>query len=264
MLGTTYYHGTVTRITYGFGTLFNNIFIERKDSNKNTVQKIRVPFSFEPKEKFMVRINEDASIDDVTKVKMQLPRMGFEILGISYDSTRKRNTVNRYKVVSPGNDRLTWQYEGVPYNIEYTVNIMTKNIDDGLQIVEQILPYFSPEFNITIKSDSDLNRSIDVPIFLNTVTNETEYEGDFETTRLITWALSFTAKAWLYPPTSTTGIIRKVIVQTYPQTTDISLEDRETTKPGKELVRIVVLPDPITANAGDDFDFNVQYQDLYV
>jgi hypothetical protein len=142
--------------------------------------------------------------------------------------------------------------------------VFVKNIDDGLQIIEQILPYFQPEFNITVKDNTDLGTVTDVPIILSSITNEEEYEGDFETRRVVTWTLTFTAKAWIYSPSDETGLIRKVIVQSYPQTDDLSVEDRNTLTPNKELVRVTIVPNPTTADPDDDYTFTTTGLDLFV
>ncbi len=146
---TTFYHGTIRKMVTAFGTLFNNIYIQRTDSG--VTKKIKVPLIYSPKEKFVHRLNLDV---DKTMVQTILPRMGFSITGMNYDAERKKNSLNkRWKQEIGTNDEITFQYryEDVPYNIDFELYIYTRNIDDGLQIVEQILPFFTPDFTITIK-----------------------------------------------------------------------------------------------------------------
>jgi len=261
----TFYHGTIRRLVIGFGTLFNDIHIQRKDSDGIVQLDYKVPFAYGPKEKFIARLNQGSSISDKTDVEITLPRIGFEMTSMTYDSARKLNLINKHQKVTSGNSsRVDWQYQGVPYNIEFTVAVMVKNMDDGLQIIEQILPYFSPDFNITLKDNPDLSFSTDIPISLTSVASEDEYQGDFDTRRVLTWTLVFLARASIYPPTTGRGIIRKVIVQSYPQMDDLTPENRETMKPSKELIRIVIVPNPTTADADDDFTFTTTQTDLSV
>ena len=266
MLGTTFYHETLRKVVVGFGTLFNEIYIQRKNSSGTVISKGRVPFAYGPKEKFIVRINQDSSIsDDGTEVQMTLPRIGFEFTGLAYDAARKLNTLNKFQKVGTDASRTKWQYERVPYNLDFNLYCMVKNTDDGLQIIEQILPYFTPEFNITLKDMyDDLGITTDVPIILNSVTNEDEYEGNFDTRRVLTWTLTFTAKAFLYSPTNETGLIKKVTVQSYPQTADTTPESRTTTTPSKELIRHVVVPNPTTADADDDYGYTTTRTDYFL
>ena len=266
MLGTTFYHETLRKVVVGFGTLFNEIYIQRKNSSGTVISKARVPFAYGPKEKFIVRINQDSSIsDDGTEVQMTLPRIGFEFTGLAYDAARKLNTLNKFQKVGTDASRTKWQYERVPYNLDFNLYCMVKNTDDGLQIIEQILPYFTPEFNITLKDMyDDLGITTDVPIILNSVTNEDEYEGNFDSRRVLTWTLTFTAKAFLYSPTNQTGLIKKVTVQSYPQTENTTPESRKTSEPGKELVRHVVVPSPTTADADDDYGYTTTRTDYFL
>ncbi len=143
MLGQQFYHETMRKVVVAFGTIFNNIHLVRKDNNGNIIQTMKVPLAYGPREKFLVRLREDA---DLTKqVAVTLPRIGFEIQGLSYDATRKLNRVQRFKKVKTGTTKqLDTQYMPVPYNVDFQLYVMAKQSDDALQIVEQILPYFQP------------------------------------------------------------------------------------------------------------------------
>ena len=210
----TFYHATTRKLVTAFGTLFNNIYIERTD--EGVTKKIKVPLSYSPKEKFIHRLNLDI---DKTMIQTVLPRMGFSITGISYDAERKKNSLNkRWKQEIGTNDEVTFQYryEDVPYNIDFELYIYTRNIDDGLQIVEQILPFFVPDFTITIKPkvlDNSLEK-VDIPIILNQVIpNEVYNESFSEDTRVLNWDLQFTAKTNFYGPVrNSSSIIKDVKV----------------------------------------------------
>lgn len=210
----TFYHATTRKLVTAFGTLFNNIYIER--TNEGVTKKIKVPLIYSPKEKFIHRLNLDI---DKTMIQTVLPRMGFSIAGISYDAERKKNSLNkRWKQEIGTNDEVTFQYryEDVPYNIDFELYIYTRNIDDGLQIVEQILPFFVPDFTITIKPkvlDNSLEK-VDIPIILNQVIpNEVYNESFSEDTRVLNWDLQFTAKTNFYGPVrNSSSIIKDVKV----------------------------------------------------
>jgi len=212
-----FYHGTIRKLVTAFGTLFNNIYIVRNDGT--TSKKIKVPLIYSPKEKFVHRLNLDV---DKTMVQTILPRMGFSITNMSYDSDRKKNSLNkRWKQDVGTNDDITFQYryEDVPYNIDFELYIYARNIDDGLQVVEQILPFFTPDFTITIKPKvlNNALEKVDIPIILNQITPNEVYDQKFsEDTRMLTWDLQFTAKANLYGPVrNSSSIIKDVKVNLF-------------------------------------------------
>ena len=245
MLGSTFYHETVRKCVIGFGTLFNDIHITRKDSSGNTVQSMKVPLAYGPKQKFLVRLREDPNI--TKSVAITLPRIGFEIGTIAYDPTRKLNKIQKVKKPGTAGNKVDSQYMPVPYNIDFELYAMSKNSDDALQIVEQILPYFQPEYTITINDIVQMNNKRDVPIILTGITYEDNYEGDFAERRAIIYTLSFTAKAYLYGPVTSGQVITKVQVDQF--------SDSATAAPKREQ-RFTVTPDPATADFDDDFGFN--------
>ncbi len=209
MFGSHFYHNSLRKLVVAFGSLFNDIRVARYNSDGTIKEYIRLPLSYGPKEKFLRRINEPSSISDGTKAEMTLPRLGFEITGINYDSGRKRNTLQKkWLGVGGDNNIVKYNYAEVPYNIDFTVYCMVRNTDDGLQVIEQVLPYFTPEFNITINVN-DLNEKQDVPIILTGVDSEEDYEGDFDARRNITWTMNFTAKTHIYGEGRTGGVILK-------------------------------------------------------
>jgi|TARA_B100001750_G_scaffold232025_1_gene230744 hypothetical protein len=245
MLGQQFYHETMRKVIISFGTMFNDIHLVRKDNNGTITQSMKVPLAYGPREKFLVRLREDA---DLTKqVALTLPRMGFEIKNLSYDSARKLNRVQRFKTVKGSETKqLDTQYMPVPYNLDIELYVMAKQSDDALQIVEQILPYFQPDYTITV-ADLGGGTKRDVPVVLNSITYEDNYEGEFEQRRALIYTLAFTAKFYLYGPVSSSKVIKTVSVDQYTDMPDKS--------PRREQ-RYTVTPNPSTADADDNFGFN--------
>ena len=179
MLGQQFYHETMRKVVVAFGTIFNNINIVRKNNSGTIIQKMKVPLAYGPKQKFLTRLDNDPSLNK--KVAVTLPRIGFEIANLAYDPVRKLNRVQKFKKTKSSNtNKLDVQYMPVPYNLDFTLYIMAKNSDDALQIVEQILPYFQPDYTITINDMSDMGIKRDVPIILGSVSYEDNYQGNFE------------------------------------------------------------------------------------
>jgi hypothetical protein len=241
-----FYNEGMRKMTIAFGQIFNNIQIKRTDSSGNVVQSIRVPLAYAPKEKFLVRLDQQPNLDE-REMAITLPRMGFEITGISYDASRKLNKINKFKTVKTGIDGkvMNYNYTPVPYNISYSLYIFTATAEGGLQIVEQILPYFQPDYTVTINQVPELNIKRDVPIVLNNVNYEDSYDGSFTTRRAVVYTLTFTAKTYLYGPSQTQKVIKETQADLYTDTT--------TTEAREE--RITVVPSPTSANADDDFGF---------
>ena len=246
MLGQQFYHESIRKVIVSFGTMFNNINLIRKDNSGNILQSMKVPLAYGPREKFLVRLNEDA---DLTKqVAITLPRIGFEIQNLEYDSARKLNRVQRFKKVKGANAKqLDAQYMPVPYNLAIELYVMAKQSDDALQIVEQILPYFQPDYTLTINDMADMGIKRDVPIVLNSISYEDNYQGDFTTRRALIYTLSFTAKFYLYGPVTSSKVIKTVQVDQY--------TDSEVNSPKREQ-RLTVTPNPTSADADDDFGFS--------
>ena len=246
MLGTQFYHESIRKVIVSFGTMFNNINLVRKDNSGNIIQSMKVPLAYGPREKFLVRLNEDA---DLTKqVAITLPRIGFEIQNLEYDSARKLNRVQRFKKVKGANAKqLDAQYMPVPYNLSIELYVMAKQSDDALQIVEQILPYFQPDYTLTINDNVSMDSKRDVPIVLNSISYEDNYQGDFTTRRALIYTLSFTAKFYLYGPVTSSKVIKTVQVDQY--------TDSEVNSPKREQ-RLTVTPNPTSADADDNFGFN--------
>jgi hypothetical protein len=250
MFGNYFYNESMRRMTIAFGQIFNNIQIKRKDSNDNVVQSIRVPLAYAPKEKFLVRLDQQASLEN-REFAITLPRMGFEITGISYDGSRKLTRVQKYKTVKTGAEGkiLNYNYTPVPYNISYGLYVFTATAESGLQIIEQILPYFQPDYTVTVNAIPEMNIKRDVPIILNGVQYEDSYSGDFTQRRAVIYSLTFTAKTYLFGPTSTQKVIKETQSDLHSTMPDATREER-----------VIVVPDPTSADADDDFGFTTTIQ----
>ena len=246
MLGQQFYHETIRKVIVAFGTMFNNVQLVRKDNDGNIIQTMKVPLAYGPRQKFLVRLNEDADLSKA--VAVTLPRIGFEIQNLSYDPARKLNRVQKYKKIKTGrSNKLETQFMPVPYNLSVQLYVMAKQSDDALQIVEQILPFFQPDYTLTINDMADMGIKRDVPIVLNSISYEDNYQGDFETRRALIYTLDFTAKFYLYGPVTSTSVIKTVQIDQY--------ADLEDNAPRREQ-RYTVTPKPANAEADDDFGFN--------
>ena len=237
-----FYNEGMRKMTVAFGQVFNNIQIKRTGSD-STIQSIRVPLAYAPKEKFLVRLDQQASLDD-RQFAITLPRMGFEISGIEYDGSRKLTKVQKFKSTRSNTGVMNFNFMPVPYNISYNLYCFTATAEGGLQIVEQILPYFQPDYTVTINVVPEMGIKRDVPIVLNNINYEDSYSGDFESRRAVIYTLNFTAKTYLYGPASTQKVIRETQADMH---TDLPAATREE--------RIVVVPNPESADADDDFGF---------
>ena len=248
MLGQQFYHETIRNIIVAFGTMFNNIQIVRKDNSGTIIQSMKVPLAYGPKQKFLTRLDQDPSLSAATAIT--LPRLGFEIGSLTYDTARKMNRVQKFKKVkssSSNANKLDTQFMPVPYNMDITLYAMAKNSDDALQIVEQILPFFQPDYTLTLNDMADMGIKRDIPIILNDVGYEDNYQGDFESRRAIIYTMGFTTKFYLYGPVTSSSVIKTVQVDQY--------TDLPAVTPTREQ-RYSVTPNPAGADADDDFGFN--------
>ena len=248
MLGQQFYHETIRNVIVAFGTMFNNIQIVRKNNSGAVIQTMKVPLAYGPKQKFLVRLDQDPSASNSTAIT--LPRLGFEIGALSYDPVRKMNRVQKFKKVkssSSDSNKLDTQYMPVPYTMDITLYAMAKNSDDALQIVEQILPYFQPDYTLTLNDMADMGIKKDVPIILTDVSYEDSYQGDFQARRAIIYTMSFTSKFFLYGPVTSSKVIKTVQVDQYANLPEVT--------PTREQ-RYTVTPSPVSADADDDFGFN--------
>lgn len=210
MLGNAhYYHQLTKKAVILFGRLFDNITIIRKnDQTGKEVNRFLVPIIYAPKEKMVTRVFSDPEL--TRQLQALLPRMSFEISGLTYDASRKQNSLLKAAKPITGGSTASSAYMGAPYDLNFQLNVYTRNIDDGTQIVEQILPFFNPDFTVSASMVPDLGFVKDIPVVLNNVTNSIEYEGNYDSVRYVYWTLNFTMKLHYYGPITTPKIIRTV------------------------------------------------------
>ena len=251
MLGTYFYHEIVRKTIISFGTLFNDISIRHTKSDGTILDETKVGLSYGPMQKFLAKIQEQ---EQLTKsIAITLPRMSFEMTRISYDATRKTGITQTFKAVDTTSSKTKKVFMPVPYNIEFELNIFSKLNDDALQIIEQILPFFQPSFNLTVDLVSSIGEKRDIPIILDSIDFQDDYEGSFQTRRALIYTLRFSAKTYLFGPIaeSSDGLIRKVQADLYTDTN---------TQTAKREVRYTAVPKPITAEPGDDFGFTENWE----
>tara|TARA_R100000030_G_C3242002_1_gene120855 strand:- start:165 stop:965 length:801 start_codon:yes stop_codon:yes gene_type:complete len=260
MLGSHFYNETIRRTVIGFGTLFNNIDVKTRDPETNEViETEKVALAYGPKQKFLYRLFENPSTQ---KVAITMPRIYFEMTGISYDSTRKTSPVQKYKnVIEDNGNEVRVQYLPVPYTLNFELGILSKDQDTGLQILEQILPFFQPSFNITLKMIPDMDEKRDVSVTLNSVNLEDEWDESFLNRRLVVYTLQFSAKTYLYGPYRKADIIRKAKVIETIGDQEVSRRAAELTYTPKAKTDInqdgqVDANDDVLVTADDDFGFN--------
>jgi hypothetical protein len=224
MLGTTYYHETIRKYVAVFGTLFNDINIQRRNSAGVITEQIKVPISYEAKDKLILRMR---AVQADGGVSTTLPRMGFVLNGINYDGTRKLNTLGRVYAANTaaGTSSLMKQYNPVPYNFDFELTAAVDNAEDGAQIFEQIVPFFTPEFTVSVSLIPSMNIKPDVTIILNSTTTEDSYEGDFTTRREIIWTFTFQLKGYIYPDIKSGSVTKSVIVNLRMPSQEIELPE---------------------------------------
>ena len=254
MIGQYFYNQSTRNVVVAFGTLFNQIQLSKKDASGNVIQSMKVPLAYGPKQKWLSRLTEDPNLSK--KVAVTLPRIGFEISGLTYDSTRKLNKIMKVKKVADGTDseQVKSGFMPVPYNINFELYVLSKNSDDALQIVEQILPYFAPQYTVTVKPFADIPTLLeDVPINLRQVTMSDTQQDALGSRRTIIYTLSFEMKISLHGPLSDGGqkIIRDVRTNYFLQGAD-SDEYIHTTK---------LVPTPTGVSADSDYGFALTYMD---
>ena len=220
-----FYNEILRRTIIGFGTLFNNLTIKATNASDSVVSVTKVPLAYGPTQKFLARLEQSADLNKSTA--MTLPRMSFEFTGLTYDPSRKVTTTQTFVVKDPDTGKETKKgFMPVPYNMQFELAIMCKLNDDALQIVEQILPYFQPAYNLTVELVEGIQEKRDVPVVLENITMEDDYTGDFKERRVLLYTLRFTAKTYMYGPVSSaTRDIIKVAKVSY-----ISGDSKSTTR----------------------------------
>lgn len=259
MLGTQFYNQAVRKTVVAFGTLFNNIEL-KKTVDGQVIETEKVPLAYGPKQKFLYRLQGNPT--DGRKVAITLPRIYFEMTGIDYDAARKTPATQKYKtVINDNGNEVRTQYVPVPYNISFEVGILCKSQDDGLQILEQILPFFQPSFSMSLKFIPDMDEVRDIAVVLNSVDFDDDWEDDFSTRRSITYTMQFTAKSYIYGPYTKADVIRKSrIIETIGDT-NVSKRHVELSYTPKAKTDInqdgqVTAADDALVTADDDFGFN--------
>jgi len=208
MFNQTFYFQTIRKYVTLFGTLFNEISITRNSSAGDVTQLIRVPVTYAPKEKMLARVEQDPNIDRPTAT-LPLPMMSFEMTDVNYDSTRKLLTTNRIAVKNQDSaSSFKYQYNPVPYNFGFRLYVLVKNAEDGTKIIEQILPYFTPDFTVSVNLIPEMNVTMDIPVVMNSISQEDSYDGNFENRRALIWTLDFTLRGYIYGPIKKSAIIK--------------------------------------------------------
>jgi hypothetical protein len=222
MFGTFFYNETTKRAVSIFGTLFNNLTVKKIKEDGTVITEQKVPISYGPKQKFLQRLAEEPNLNDNNRTAISLPRIAFELSGYEYDPARQQNKLIRHQKMtleSADTSNRAYQYQPAPYNLSFTLSILAKNMSDALQIVEQIIPYFQPEYTVTMKMIDSMTDYRDVPIVLNSVELADTYEGDFTERRVIEYNLSFTMQLNYFGPVYTGKVIKNVIERDYINTT---------------------------------------------
>jgi len=241
-----FYHRIIRKNVITFGNLFNNITLVKYNlENTQEEHRLTVPLSYAGKENFVARLFAEPELAKATQI--QLPRLSFEMTSISYDPMRKLSKFNTTTKSTSNPNLVSKLYGPVPYNLGFELNAYVRNVEDGTQIVEQILPFFSPDYVMTLNYIDGYDLSLDVPITLDSVDYLPQYEGPELTPRMLMWTLTFTMKTFFFgTENSSAKVIRKSIANTYTYTSDTS---------NTKVSSIVVTPDPSTANIDSDYGF---------
>ena len=212
MLGHDYYHESIRKYVIYFGTMFNYLRIKRRNTDGNVIQNIKVPVTYAPREKMTSRL--EGNLDLQNQESILLPRISFEMVSLQYAPERKLNTLNRYSSVdaADGNKKKS-MWQPVPYDINFDLNLYVKYAEDGTQLLEQILPFFTPEWTGTLNLIPEMDIKMDVPIVLQSMSSQDTYEGDYETRRALIWNLNFVMKAYMFGPVTSTSVIKEANVQ---------------------------------------------------
>lgn len=210
MFGNSYYHGVIRKYIIMFGNMFNDIDVTRYNNAGVAAQTIRVPIAYGPKEKFLVRLRTDPNLD--RDVAIQLPRLAFEVTDMSYAPTRTLSKLQKNTAIGSHGDSLRSQFTPVPYDINMSLYGMFANQEDAVQVVEQILPFFRPEWTNSVKLVPSMGQFYDIPTVLTGLSIEDTYEADFQSRRAIIYTFNFTVKGYIFGPVSNKGVIKRTIV----------------------------------------------------
>lgn len=249
MFGTHFYHERIRKSVAVFGTLFNNLYVLRKDSSNKVISQVKVPLAYGPQRKFLERIRENPDLDTNTKVAIKLPRMSFEITNVTYDAQRQLQKMNNFTQAGTSSNLRNKFYSFVPYNIGFQLSIYAKTQDDALQMVEQILPTFTPQYSLTIKPFAEFpSITEDTPITLQSVDFNDDFEGTLESRRTIIYTLTFEMRVNFYGAIKESGIIRTSI-------NNVSQIGNGLADSDIQMGKISVTTNPALASADSDFGF---------
>ena len=218
-----FYNKSLRKLVVGFGSLFSNIYVEHPNQNDLVNTQIKVPITYAAKDKMLARVLQDPSLDKTAAVPA-MPMISFEMGKMEYDGTRKLNTIGRIAVKDADDvSKFKYQYNPVPYNIQFKAYIYVKNVEDGTKIVEQILPYFTPDWTTTCNLIPEMEIKMDIPIILTNINYSDKYDGDYKDRRMIIWELDFVCKGYFYGPVKKGGIIKFINLDFFiPKTQDIA------------------------------------------
>jgi hypothetical protein len=262
MLGNAhFYNRTIRKVVVAFGTIFKDIEVIRFAKDGTPQLKMLIPLSYGAKEKYLTRITSDPNLNK--SVNTVVPRMSFNLDGLEYDLSRKQITT--LQNFSYRNNSLSAQYAPIPYNFNFSMSIFVRYTEDGTQILEQILPFFTPDFTVTVNFIGGMCQKYDMPIILNSVTNNVDFEGDMLTTRLIIWDLQFTAKGYIWPPVKTDlGLIGQ-----YRPTTDdygfasVNMYTNPEMNANTQVVSIKTYIDPEDSGPDEDYGYRDVITEYY-
>lgn len=261
MFGQPFYHNTLRKIVASFGAIFANIYIVKRGENSTELERLKVPLAYGPAERYLVRTLEDPELNRNFAIK--LPRMSFQISSIEYDSQRKLNTIKKNAVPIDGvPSDVIRQYQGVPYKIGIELNVISKYINDANQIIEQILPWFTPAFTITINSIPEMEYKDDVAIVLNSVALQDNYDEDWTARRDIIWTLTFDIKAMFYGPMINKDLITKTITDVY-NTAGADLQDSRQLQTIPRAARGTLSVTPEDATYRDEFGYTENFEGFF-
>lgn len=264
MFNQVFYHDTIRKYVILFGTIFNDVYINKNNGTDHS-ETIKIPISYGPKQKFVSRLAQDPNLNK--PVAIQLPRMGFELIDINYAPERKLPTINKISVQDPSNtNKMSYQYMPVPYDFNFVLYIMVKNADDGTRILEQILPFFTPDWTPTLNLDSTMQHKYDIPIILNSVSSEDTYEGDFLSRRALIWTLQFTLKGYVFGPTKSIKSIKTSTINFYEVGTATPFSDAIDSKQKITTVTTIPVVDGKTLSqieSDDDYTISTTIEDFY-
>jgi hypothetical protein len=258
-----FYNRTIRKVVVAFGTMFNEIFLQRYNLDGTLKKEIfKVPLSYGSKEKYITRITSDPNL--TRSISTVVPRIAFEMTGIAYDNSRKQLSLTRNFALDT-NKALNTQFVPVPYDFTFSLSIFVRNTEDGTQILEQILPFFKPDYTLTIDFIPEMDQKYDLPIILNSVSPTTDYEGDMMTTRLIIWELDFTVKGYIWPIvkkpggligqfSNTSNAFGSVITNIY------NSVDAEA---NTQIAEVIVQSDPLDVDPDDEFGFSETINEYY-